>query len=61
MSGLSDRIRAVCAKHYGHVGSGCDRCPLRRPCLDFGHAPAHTFAQLDEARAEFNAAAEVTA
>ena len=61
---LSVRITTVCRSYFGTVrnrklvGNRCDRCPLRTPCMAFGGAPARTFAELDEARAAFELAAE---
>lgn len=62
---LSATITDVCRAYFGRYrGAGrwsppnrCDKCPLRTPCVEFGRAPARSFAELDEARETFAVAA----
>lgn len=57
------RITMTCRAHFGvYRGHGkwspsnnCDGCPLRQPCLDHGHRPAHTHEQLAASVAQFEA------
>lgn len=38
---LTTKAQAVCAQHYGKLGSGCGKCPIQSAC----HSPVNPLTQ----------------